>query len=184
MELSRDQWIDVNYYKYWDILYQYSCNITRDQATAGDIVQEVYVAIWNNYHKLTIENPKAYLLRAVRNKSLRALTTSTFDTVQLEEAYMALTDNQVLTKEEEVELKEQLLKMIYEKAQEVLPEKCYQIFVLRFYNHLTYREIALKLKISESTVDNQINKALKSIKTTLPYAVDYIVIISYLLNVR
>ncbi|MGL5276762.1 sigma-70 family RNA polymerase sigma factor [Myroides sp.] len=184
MELSKDQWIDTNYYKYWDVLYHLSCNITRDQNLSADIVQDVFVYIWKNYTSLTIENPKAYLIQSVRNKSLKSLTIKRFDTIQLEEAYNALVDNEVLSKEEETLFKEQLLSMIYCKAQEVLPTRCYQIFILRYSNKLSYKEIANKLGISESTVDNQISKALKTIKTTLPYSVDYFIILAYLFNVK
>ncbi|MCC9043678.1 sigma-70 family RNA polymerase sigma factor [Myroides sp. M-43] len=184
MTLSRDQWIDTNYYKYWDILYHLSCNITRDEALSADVVQEVFVNIWNNYSNLTIDTPKAYLIQSVRNKSLKAISLKDFNTVQLEQVYNALVDNEVLTKEEEFLYKEQLLSMIYSKAQEVLPQKCYQIFILRYSNRLSYKEIATRLGISESTVDNQISKALKSIKTTLPYTVDYVIIIGYLMGIK
>lgn len=184
MELSKDQWIDTNYYKYWDILYHLSCNITRDQALAADIVQEVFVYIWNNYDKLTIEVPKAYLIQSVRNKSLKTISTTSFDTIQLEQVYNALVDNEVLSKEEEILFKEQLLVMIYSKAKEILPKKCYQIFILRYSNKLSYKEIANQLGISESTVDNQINKALKNIKSALPYSVDYVFVLAYLISIK
>ncbi|MDM1401541.1 sigma-70 family RNA polymerase sigma factor [Myroides odoratimimus] len=183
MALSRDQWVDINYYKYWDILYYLSCNITRDKDLSADIVQDVFVNIWNNYSNLIIDNSKAYLIQSVRNKSLKAISTTNFNTVQLKEVYNVLVDNEILSKEEEIMFKEQLVNMIYSKAQEVLPEKCYQIFVLRYSNKLSYKEIALKLGISESTVDNQINKALKSIKSSLPYSIDYIIVIGYLMGV-
>ncbi|AJA70334.1 Sigma-70 region 2 [Myroides sp. A21] len=70
MALSRDQWVDINYYKYWDILYYLSCNITRDKDLSADIVQDVFVNIWNNYSNLIIDNSRAYLIQSVRNKSL------------------------------------------------------------------------------------------------------------------
>lgn len=182
MVLSRDKWIEINYYKYWDVLFHYSCNITRDKELSADVVQEVFVYIWNNYDNLKIENSKAYLLQSVRNGSLKSLQTVSFNTVQLEEVYNALTDSEVLTKEEEVLFKEQLLNMIYEKALEVLPEKCYQIFILRFSNRLSYREISVRMGISEKTVDNQISKALRVIKSSLPYSVNYAIVMGYLFN--
>lgn len=182
MVLSRDKWIEVNYYKYWDVLFQYSCNITRDKELSADVVQDVFVYIWNNFSNLKIESPKAYLLQSVRNGSLKSLQTVSFNTVQLEEVYNALTDNEMLSKEEEALFKEQLLKMIYDKALEVLPEKCYQIFILRFYNRLSYKEIALKMGVSEKTVDNQISKALRSIKSSLPYSVNYVIVMGYLFS--
>lgn len=182
MVLSRDKWIEINYYKYWDVLFHYSCNITRDKELSADVVQEVFVYIWNNYDNLKIENPKAYLLQSVRNGSLKSLQSVSFNTVHLEEFCNALTDNEVLTKEEEALFKEQLLKMIYEKAMEVLPDKCYQIFILRFSDRLSYKEISIRMGVSEKTVDNQVSKALRVIKSNLPYSVNYVIVTGYLFS--
>lgn len=184
MALEKDRWIDVNYQNYWHILYQYSCNIIRDTEQAADIVQEVFVYIWDNFEALHIEHPKAYLIQAVRNKSLHYLEKMSFDTVQIEQAYFSLVDNDQLTQEQELLLKEQLVEAIYNTAQDILPSKCYEIFILRFYNRLSYKEIAKKLEISESTVDNQISKALKIIKLNLPYSVNYVFILGVLFQLR
>jgi len=46
-----------------------------------------------------------------------------------------------------------------------LPEKCRMVFVLSRIDELSYKEIAEKLQISTKTVENQISKALKILRT-------------------
>ncbi|MCS4239499.1 RNA polymerase sigma-70 factor (family 1) [Myroides gitamensis] len=180
MNTAKDKWINTYYNLHWDVLYQYSYNILRDQTLASDVVQDVFISIWDNYDSLAIDNAKAYLITAVKNKSLYYLKKVPFNTIQLESIYHVLTEHELLTNEEESLFKEQLLQLIYNKAQEVLPKRCLEIFNLRFYSHQSYKEIASKLAISESTVENQISKALKTLKSTLPYSLDFYFLLLYL----
>ncbi|MGG5578418.1 sigma-70 family RNA polymerase sigma factor [Myroides sp. C15-4] len=174
---QKDKWINDYFELYWDELYTYSCNIVRDHLIAEDVVQDVFVQIWNNFHQLTILDPKAYLLRSVRNRSLLALKLIDFDTVQIETVYHVLTQNESLSEEEQGYYKEELVHLVFAKAREVLPQRCLEVFELRYVSHLSYRQIAEKLSISESTVDKQIHKAIKSLKTSLPYAVDVMTVL-------
>ncbi|MGG5576934.1 sigma-70 family RNA polymerase sigma factor [Myroides sp. C15-4] len=180
MHTAKDKWINTHYHLHWDVLYQYAFTILRDETLASDVVQEVFISIWNNFDGLTIDNAKAYLITSVKNKSLYYLKNVPFNTVQLESVYHVLTEHELLTYEEENLFKDQLLQLIYNKAQEVLPVRCLEIFNLRFYKHHTYKEIASKLAISESTVENQISKALKTLKSNLPYTLDFYFLLLYL----
>ena len=174
---QKDKWIKDHFELYWEELYTYSCNIVRDHLVAEDVVQDVFVQIWNNFHQLTILDARAYLRRSVRNRSLLALKSVDFDTVQIETVYNVLTHNASLSEEEQSYYKEELIHLIFAKAKEVLPQRCLEVFELRYGSHLTYRQIAEKLNISESTVDKQIHKAIKSLKINLPYAIDMMTVL-------
>ncbi|MDR2223047.1 MAG: RNA polymerase sigma-70 factor [Flavobacteriaceae bacterium] len=180
MKTPRDKWLHDYYDLYWNDLYKYSNNIIHDDTVAADIVQDVFISIWNNYDRLHIENPKAYLFQTVKNQTLQTLKNKKFDTVQLEVVYHLLSDNDLLTTEEQIIFKEQLLQLIYTKAQEILPTKCLEVFTLRYYKNMSYKEIASNLVISESTVENHITKALKLLKSNLPLSIDFCLLLSYL----
>ena len=77
-------------------------------------------------------------------------------------------------------LKTILLEEIKITANKVLPEKCSQIFKLRFYNQLSYKEIAIQLKISENTVENQVSKALKLLRNSTNYPVELILLLLFI----
>ena len=65
-----------------------------------------------------------------------------------------------------------LLDEIEKTATAVLPDRCLLIFKMRFYEQRTYKDIAQNLGITESTVENQINKALKLLKESTSYIAD------------
>ncbi|WHT39954.1 sigma-70 family RNA polymerase sigma factor [Myroides sp. mNGS23_01] len=180
MNTAKDKWMTTHYNLHWEVLYQHSYTILRDQTLASDVVQHVFISIWNNDDSLAMDNTKADLITAVKNKSLYYLKKVPFNTLQLESVYHVLTEHELLTNEEESLFKEQLLQLIYNKAQEELPKPCLEIFNLRFYSHQNYKEIATKLAITESTVENQIYKALKTLKSTLPYSLDFYFLLLYL----
>ncbi|MDR0229943.1 MAG: RNA polymerase sigma-70 factor [Flavobacteriaceae bacterium] len=180
MKTPRDKWLNDYYNLYWNELYKYSNNIIHDDTIAADIVQDVFISIWNNFDRLHIENPKAYLFQTVKNQTLYTLKNKKFDTVQLEVVYNLLSDSDLLTAEEQILFKEQLLQEIYNKAQEILPTKCLEVFTLRYYKNMSYKEIASNLFISESTVENHISKALKLLKSNLPLSIDFCILLSYL----
>jgi RNA polymerase sigma-70 factor (ECF subfamily) len=62
------------------------------------------------------------------------------------------------------------LEQILEKGISALPEKCRQVFYLSRFELLSNKTIAAQLKISPKTVENQITKALKSLRTTLEHS--------------
>ncbi|MEC4114868.1 sigma-70 family RNA polymerase sigma factor [Myroides pelagicus] len=175
--MDKNKWIEVNYDLYWSDLYRYAYTILKDRDSASDAVQEVFVSIYNNYDHLHIQQSKSYLLRAVKYKSLSMLSESSFDTVQLESVYKALSDNEMLSDKEAELFRKQLVDIVYKKAKEILPDRCFQVFSLRYYQNYSYREIAKDLGISESTVENQLAKALKILRTNLPYSVDLQVLV-------
>ena len=59
------------------------------------------------------------------------------------------------------------LEEILEKGISALPEKCRQVFYLSRFESLSNKSIAQQLNISPKTVENQITKALKSLKSTV-----------------
>jgi len=61
---------------------------------------------------------------------------------------------------------EELQKKLNE-AIETLPERCRIVFCMSRFEQLSYKEIAAKLDISVKTVENQISKALKTLKSLL-----------------
>ncbi|MTG99245.1 sigma-70 family RNA polymerase sigma factor [Myroides albus] len=169
--MDRNKWVQTNYDLYWDILYRYAYNLTREHDIASDIVQDVFIAIWSKYDELTIDKPKAYLLSSVKYKSLHYIKNRPLNTLQLETVFHVLSENDLLSEQEQEVFQSQLLDLIYSKAQEVLPLRCFEVFYLRFYQHYSYKEIASRLSISESTVENHISKSLKILRVNLPTSI-------------
>ncbi|GLB52021.1 DNA-directed RNA polymerase sigma-70 factor [Neptunitalea chrysea] len=152
------------YREHWKSLYIYAYNILRDKETAEDVIQEIFVDLWTRLETTEIENPKAYLLQAIRYQCAKIFKKKEFlngfHIEQLENAISLVTDES-----ESENFKEQLASYVFEKATQVLPEQCYNVFDLRFNKQLSIKEIASQLQISSSTVENHINKAFKLLKS-------------------
>ncbi|CAD0007165.1 RNA polymerase sigma factor [Flavobacterium salmonis] len=165
------------YHQNWKALYAFAFNILRDKVSAEDIIQEIFIDFWVRMNDTEIQNYTAYLFQAVRNqcaKNLRNKKLTAFELEVLEESL------QLIEEQEFAEFpKERLAEHVREKAHEILPPKCLDIFNLRFYENMSIKEIAEYKKISVSTVENQINKALKMLKTENDYYIKLLAILIF-----
>ncbi|MBE9602859.1 RNA polymerase sigma-70 factor [Pedobacter sp. MC2016-24] len=151
------------YERYWSVLYRAAFNVLKEEEACLDVVQDVFVWFWENRTVLKINSVKAYLLVAVkykvanyiRNGKVRASFYERIPKVALDEEF----PDEVL---EIKELKEMIARFIIS-----LPERCREVFELSRNEHLSNKEIALRLGITEKTVENQINKALKQLRKQL-----------------
>lgn len=151
------------YDRYWSILYRAAYNVLRDKQASLDVVQEVFIWFWENSLQINVVSVKAYLLVAVkykvansiRNGKVRDSFYERLSNTRLKEYYV----------DEELEVKE--LQLMIANSVSQLPEKCKVVFNLSRHEHLSHKEISIKLGISEKTVKNQINKALKRLKIDL-----------------
>lgn len=151
------------YNRYWPTLYQSAYNVCRDRETCMDICQEVFVWFWEHRGSVHfVATVKGYLLAAVKYKMIshlrKGLVKDKFD-------LSAKSSSEAYTIEEAIELKE--LQSIILHFVNALPPKCAEIFRLSRNEHLSNKEIAHKLAISEKTVENQITIALKKLKGSL-----------------
>lgn len=139
-------------------------NIIGDADSAHDVVQDVFIKLWNRRDEVSaILNKKAYLFRSVINASITFLENNKNKTSigDLKIESSGRTDSQLLTKE--LESKIQL-------ALNALPPKCKAIFVLSRFDGLKNKEISDYLGLSIKTVENQMGIALKKMKDDLkPY---------------
>ena len=157
------------YNAYWYQLQAHANKILRCREAAEDVTQEVFLDLWNRLDGLTIDHYRGYLFKAVKFQCAKKLRSMPFTKVHLDvlEYTLNLDDSEVSRNIEENKVL--LIQKIDHLADDLLPERCLQIFKLRFKQNLSYKEIASLLNISTSTVDNQINKALKVLRDSGVY---------------
>jgi RNA polymerase sigma-70 factor (ECF subfamily) len=148
---------------HFENLCSYACTFLRNMDEAEDVVQNVFLKMWEKRDSLLITHSvRSYLFRAVHHQCLnqldhRVIRQKHQDHSQREHA----TDTQppeVFPEEVETRVKE---------AIDALPEQCRLIFMMSRYEELRYAAIAEKLGISVNTVENQISKALRVLRGSL-----------------
>jgi len=149
------------YERYSGPMYKFAYSILRDEAACDDILQNVFTWLWENRTVLSITSLKAYLFAAVKFNMAGVIRRSKRRTEILANA-PAINEAE---EEDILELKE--LKNIIKSFTESLPGRAREIFELSRRDYLTNKEIALRLGISEKTVENQMNISLKKLKVHL-----------------
>ncbi|MGF1669011.1 MAG: RNA polymerase sigma-70 factor [Balneolaceae bacterium] len=156
---------------YYPGLCLFATKYVKNTGYARDIVQEVYLKIWDNHSDFEINSSlKAYLYQAVRNQSLNYLKKHK-RTQNLEEQYAnqfsVQTDFQTAGRSDELPV-EKLSKKIWECV-DLLPERRKTVFILSRKHGLTYPEIAEVMGITRKTVENQMGMALQFLKEKLDF---------------
>jgi RNA polymerase sigma-70 factor, ECF subfamily len=137
----------------------FAMRYVNGEDNAKEIVQQVFVRLWETRKTLVIEKcAKAFLYQSVKNacinharsKHQQMNFTDDFSTLLLEDDVL---ERMIATEQ---------LERIYQ-AIEQLPDRCRLIFKLSRLKQLHHSEIAKKLNISVKTVENQIGHALKKL---------------------
>jgi RNA polymerase sigma-70 factor (ECF subfamily) len=149
------------YQRYAETLYYFAWNILNEEDECRDTVQDVFVWLWENRDNLQVTVLKYYLLAAVKYKLIRVIQNSKRRS-EILSAHPVIAPSYL---EETLELKE--LKTIIHQFTEALPPRAKEIFHLSRHEYLTNREIAVRMNISEKTVENQLTITLKKLRHTL-----------------
>jgi RNA polymerase sigma-70 factor (ECF subfamily) len=153
------------YQRYWTVMYMHALKMLKSEDDARDVVQEIFTSLWLKSKSINPDvNLAGYLFISTKNKVLDLIAQKKvrLDYLGSLTAFAEAYSNQTLACIEEKELMEALQKEI-----EQLPAKMKQIFEMRVNRHLTYKEIADELNISDKTVKKQISNAIKIIRPKL-----------------
>jgi len=171
------QAFNMLFHKHWPNTYSDAYKRLKNKDDAKDVVQEIFTHIWINRKSLHIENLRAYFYVAIRNKVIKLLaqqkpTHAFFDILENISERSAEADRNLLWKE---------FLNSYEALLKTLPPKRQEIFRLRYQENLSTKTISSQMGITRKTVQNQLAKALASIKVTLLHLhVFAIIVINYI----
>lgn len=167
MALKRDDHESFTriFHAYYKDLVLFGGTFIPEKSVCEDIVQNIFLKLWNDRQTLEIEiSLKSYLLKAVRNNCLDELRhrkiVDEHVTHQLKSASMDAdeTENYVLYSDLCRQLKNALAQ---------LPPAEREVFEMSRLENIKYQEIANRLKISVRTVENRISNALKRLRILL-----------------
>lgn len=163
----------VLYERFWESMYVKSFSILQEKNKAKDIVQEVWISVWERRNSIENNNIKGYLFTALRYKIYNEFRDSKHknvliqDFIQFHQSYNS--SNNI---EDEISLKE--TEHLISSSVKKLPRKCKEVFELSRYDGLKNNEIAQKLSISQRTVETHISNALKLLKNNAALGLAFI----------
>ncbi|WP_223154803.1 RNA polymerase sigma factor [Aestuariibaculum sediminum] len=162
-------------------LFIYALNLSKDEATAEDIVQNTFLKTWKYRKKL---NPELQ----IKNLLYKSTFNNFISHYHKEKSLQSLDDTYIEAVNETIEddNAEILSKKIalVTKGIEQLPAKCKEIFLLSKKEGLTNNEIAEYLNISIKTVEGQITKAYRILRRLIGNQLNEVLFLLFDLNKR
>jgi RNA polymerase sigma-70 factor (family 1) len=157
------------YDRYSKKLYYFSLKYLGDNEETEELVQSVFISIWEHRKSLDETMPvKNYIYRSavnyiynyIKKKAIRARFVES--ELQKGELQSNITYDQIVFHD---------LERLISSIVETLPSQQQKIFQLSRFEGLSHEEIAKNLDLSVRTVENQIFRALKVIRTELKYEI-------------
>jgi RNA polymerase sigma-70 factor (ECF subfamily) len=153
------------YNRYSKKIYFYSLKYLGNNIEVEELVQSVFINVWENRESLDPANSvKSYIYKSAVNYIYNYIKKRNIHARYIEaqmhrdEIHSNHTDEQVLFNDLERSLNSVI---------GTLPSQQQKIFQLNHFEGLTHKEIAMKLDISVRTVENQMYRAQKTIRTIL-----------------
>lgn len=166
------QTFDLLYIESYPRLIRLANQYTLSEGDAENIVQDVFMSVWESFETAHSHYTFSYLFVIVRNKCLDYLRHKAV-VAKFEECYLNDSINELQFKLSDLEshsyhyeTEEDLLNELDRLINE-LPERCREIFIKSKLEGKKYKEIAQEMQITEKTVENQVAIAMKKLSNKL-----------------
>jgi RNA polymerase sigma-70 factor (ECF subfamily) len=181
IKLGDEQAFELLFRKLYARLCAFSNKFLNDPEEAKEIVQDVFIKIWESRDLIDPEDSlKSYIFKITQNQSINRLRRKKVES-RYTEIYKLIYCEQLQFSAHESLLAKELEENIIH-ALEKLPTECRKVYELSRTEGLKYREIADNLHISVKTVEAQMSKALRSLRIELQEYIKLILIIFFIHN--
>jgi RNA polymerase sigma-70 factor (ECF subfamily) len=158
------------YRRYWYKLYMVARRKVNAEEDAEEIVQDIFVDLWERRTRLHINELNKFLFSAVKYKVLNYIKSQMVRQAYQSDALNAKIDADFNTEEELAlgDLSQAILTGIKK-----MPSKTQEIFKLNRLEGLSVKEISELLQIPERTVEYHISQSLRTMRSYLKDFVIY-----------
>lgn len=156
------------YKQTYQALYGFGCRVHNNQQVVKDAIHEMFCEVWDNRAKLPqVENVTSYLFTYLKRKLLKEITIEVKHNAFVQEdgnnPQAELSWEEMLVQmETDAEMKEKLRFFL----QKLTPAQL-QIVRLKFYDGLSYEQIAKQLSLQPRTVYNKVYESLQLLRKYL-----------------
>lgn len=152
--------------RFYPSLYLYGCKITQDKELLEDCIQDLFTELWLSPSNPSIQSVKAYLLKALQYKIIKALQKRSKLQLVAEDptptVFQISHDNLLIYNEDQKESGDKI-----KTAIEQLSKRQQEIIYLRFFQNLNYEEISEVMKINYQVARNLTCQAIKALRSGL-----------------
>jgi RNA polymerase sigma-70 factor (family 1) len=153
--------IEGIFHQFYSPLCNYAAKMVHDEHAAEDIVQTLFIQLFEKNNLNTVDNIEGYLLRSIRFKCI--------DHIRKVKRLVSLPITEITEDSVNIphEITEEEIEPLFHYYAAKLPTRIREVFLLSRVSKLTYKEIAEELNITQKTVENQMGSALKKLRTIL-----------------
>jgi RNA polymerase sigma-70 factor (ECF subfamily) len=143
-------------------MYRLATILLHDDAESKDVVHDIFARLLDGHSDLKEETAESYLLTSVRNRCLNVMRNRHIQE-RVERLYLLDLDMTITPTEKF----EEELKALYKGIDQLEPPVCRDVIVQHFRDCITFREIASRLGVSETTVYKHLHRALSQLRKHL-----------------
>ena len=151
--------------EHYEILTRFGSKFTKDAELLEDCIQELFIELWQAKSQSQVLSVKAYLLKSLKYKLLKAFRKKG-KTLPLNENadgnFEWSHESFLIAEQESSEKKRRVL-----GALERLSSRQKEIIYLKYYQNLSYEEVSEIMNINYQVARNLLYQAIKSLKTIL-----------------
>jgi RNA polymerase sigma-70 factor, ECF subfamily len=172
---------EVLFKKLYPRLKDFASKVVKDEDIAKDIVQDVFIKLWEKKKTVETINIEAFIFKSVKNQCLTHIkhlkivenvNSNLSNLSEVEELYRI-----DFVRNEPYILIEKELQIQIESVVDLLPSQCRNVFMLSRVDGMKNREIAEKLGINIKNVERHITRALREFKKHLGDTIPLVIII-------
>ena len=143
-------------------MYRLATILLHDDAESKDVVHDIFARLLDDHHDLREDTALSYLLTSVRNRCLNMIRSRKIQE-RVEHLYLLDLDTTILP----TERLDEELKALQKGIALLDPPICQEIIMQHYRDGVTFKEIAIRQGVSETTVYKHLRRALNQLRTHL-----------------
>lgn len=159
---QRERQVEQLFKLHYRAMYKLASILLHDDDESKDIVHDVFAQLLAQQVELQEATAQSYLLLSVRNRCMNVIRNHKIH--QQVHRYLLSTSDLEDTSPEDFEHEIEVLKV---GVNELFPPICREVIHLHFTEGLSFREIAVRLDVSETTIYKHLRNALNQLRQTL-----------------
>jgi RNA polymerase sigma-70 factor (family 1) len=169
IRLNDNKAFNLLFERYWTAIYRTAFDYLPDDVVCLEIVNDIFLRIWQKRHQLQITVFKSYLTSAARYHVYKELKARNKSLISYLEDYTYLTEKVLDINDGDKRIQSSEFQKKINDLLEQLPQRCREIFILSREQQLSNNEISERLGISKRSVENQLTFALKHLRNSIKH---------------